>query len=228
MHISAKKNTGIASAYATRIDFCRVLRANIKPLYLLAFLLTANHAVAQECVIETVDAVMDEQRVFREWGTGWIKRTLIRTAISKVFAEEAGISSPRRTPTPTKEKTGEPSCGSSKAELEATIISVTSLPLLDRFVFVMSVLEGYSVRECSVLLNCSPTAVLEARIHALLMLPVLQTSDDSDPIRELHRSTASEATETLSPGGLGRKPQIDPAMPSRSLSYEDVAKITTT
>jgi len=38
---------------------------------------------------------------------------------------------------------------------------------LDRFVFVMSVLEGYADRECSALLGCTPAEVVEARIRAL-------------------------------------------------------------
>lgn len=178
MHNPKEKPTGIASAYATHIDFCRALQANIEPLYFLAFLLTANHEAAQQCFLETVHAVVDEQRVFTEWVKSWIKRALIKAAISKVFAEEAGVSSTKRVLTPSKERTGELSCRISKAEREATVISVTRLCQLDRFVFVMSVLEGYSIRECSLLLNCSPTIILDARTHALLMLPALQAFED--------------------------------------------------
>jgi len=41
---------------------------------------------------------------------------------------------------------------------------------LDRFVFVMSVLEGYADRECSALLGCTPAEVVEARIRALQVI----------------------------------------------------------
>src|SRR5258708_31900362 len=48
----------------------------------------------------------------------------------------------------------------------ASLKFVQELPPFDRFVFVMSVLERYSARECALLLDCSPTDVLPARIRA--------------------------------------------------------------
>jgi len=195
----AEEPTGISSAVATHVDFCQALQANIKPLYLLAFLLTTNHEAAEQCFFETVEVVMNERRVFREWVNSWIKRSLIKAAISKVFVEGDKISSSKRVLTPNKEQTDELSCRSYRAELEAAILSVTHLCSLDRFVFVMSILEDYSVRECALLLNCSLTAVLDARANALLMLPVFQGSEDSGLFRELHRSTPLETIEIYRP-----------------------------
>jgi len=44
---------------------------------------------------------------------------------------------------------------------------VLALADLDRFVFVMSVLEAYSEKECSLLLGCSPLEVHDALTRAL-------------------------------------------------------------
>ena len=38
---------------------------------------------------------------------------------------------------------------------------------LERFVFVMSILEGYSIPECSILLNCTKQEVTTAQARAL-------------------------------------------------------------
>jgi hypothetical protein len=52
-------------------------------------------------------------------------------------------------------------------------VAVTQLPLLERFVFVMSVLERYSTWDCSLLLGCSMKKVAQARQRALSGLPGL-------------------------------------------------------
>jgi DNA-directed RNA polymerase specialized sigma24 family protein len=45
--------------------------------------------------------------------------------------------------------------------------AVTKLGPLERFVFVMSVLERYSDRDCALLLGCNPNKVPQARKKAL-------------------------------------------------------------
>jgi DNA-directed RNA polymerase specialized sigma24 family protein len=42
---------------------------------------------------------------------------------------------------------------------------VMKLPIFDRFVFVMSVLEGYSDRDCALLLGCSCADVVDTRVR---------------------------------------------------------------
>jgi DNA-directed RNA polymerase specialized sigma24 family protein len=53
-----------------------------------------------------------------------------------------------------------------KAESDAALTPVLKLRAFERFVFVMSVLEGYSDQDCSILLGCSRRAVALARIRA--------------------------------------------------------------
>jgi DNA-directed RNA polymerase specialized sigma24 family protein len=138
--------------YATRPDYCRIFQEDMHPLYLLAFLLTTNHAGAEQCYVESMENVIKGNPVFKEWARSWIKRNVIQSAIRMVFCESTQLqdrdawheSPPRR-----------------------VIDTVTRLAPLMRFVFVMSVLESYSDRECSRLLNCTVQDVIDARSQAL-------------------------------------------------------------
>jgi hypothetical protein len=51
--------------------------------------------------------------------------------------------------------------------MPAGMAAVIELPAFERFAFVMSVLEGYSDRECSLLLDCSAADLIAARTRAL-------------------------------------------------------------
>jgi hypothetical protein len=66
---------------ANRPDFCKVLEQDLKPLYLFAFLLTANHKTAEQCFDATVEQALNEPAVFKDRVRSYIKRTLIRNAI---------------------------------------------------------------------------------------------------------------------------------------------------
>jgi hypothetical protein len=70
--------------YATRADFCAALERDLRPLYLLAFLLTANHEKAEQCFAMTVEEAQKEQTVFKDWTRSWIKRSLVRNAVRLV------------------------------------------------------------------------------------------------------------------------------------------------
>jgi len=153
------------AGYASRADFCELLERNLKPLYLLAFLLTANHKDAERCFSMTAQKCLGEQAVFKEWAQSWIKRSLIENVI--------GVVSPAS------------SCGCQKRyfwiaeqnepERNDEINAVTHLPHLERFVFVMSILEHYSDWECSVLLGCTTKQVAQSRMKGLCRLPGLLT-----------------------------------------------------
>jgi hypothetical protein len=49
---------------------------------------------------------------------------------------------------------------------DVSIKCLLEQPAFDRFVFVVSVLEGYSDRDCALLLDCSCADVMAARIRA--------------------------------------------------------------
>ncbi|MGC1435506.1 MAG: hypothetical protein WA847_06395, partial [Terriglobales bacterium] len=56
----------------------------MKPFYLLAFLLTANHQDAEKCFAAAVDQALEEPVVFKPWAESWVKRSLIRNAVGIV------------------------------------------------------------------------------------------------------------------------------------------------
>jgi DNA-directed RNA polymerase specialized sigma24 family protein len=146
--------------YAKHADFCAVFEIDMKRLYLLAFLLTADHKQAEQCFALTVEKAFKEQAVFKEWARPWVYRTLIEKAIEIV--------------SPVSNRPGEER-DPRTAQLQAThgqnkLNSVAKLDPLERFVFVMSVLERYSDRDCALLLGCNPNKVSQARRKALRRL----------------------------------------------------------
>jgi hypothetical protein len=68
--------------YAKRADFCEVRERDMQHLYLLAFLLTANHKEAEQCFTSTVEEAFKERAVFKDWVRPWVKRCLMKNANS--------------------------------------------------------------------------------------------------------------------------------------------------
>jgi hypothetical protein len=64
---------------------CKVFRRNTTQLYLLAFLLTANHQEAQACFVGAMDKAFAERNVFKGWEESWSKRCLIEHAIGAII-----------------------------------------------------------------------------------------------------------------------------------------------
>lgn len=159
--IRPRQDAQFQPAYATHSDFCEVLTADFKPLYLLAFLLTGSHADAERCFIATVEEALNAKCVFKGRERTWSKRCLMLNAIHRVFASpserEGKVDSWR-----------EPSDESDGSSVFDRVTRLT--PPLERFVFVMSVLERYSDHECALLLGRTRREVFEARIEALRQL----------------------------------------------------------
>jgi hypothetical protein len=68
------KTANFRADYAKHADFCEVFLRDMKPLYLLAFLLTANHKQAERCFASTLEEAFKKQAVFKEWARSWVKR----------------------------------------------------------------------------------------------------------------------------------------------------------
>ena len=143
--------------YAKRADLCELFEREMKSLYLLAFLLTANHQDAEKCFAAAVDEALEEPVVFKEWTESWAKRSLIRNAV--------GIVSPASTRSGGNRDLWDR--GEEEAPGDNEIDAVTQLAPLERFVFVMSILERYSIWDCSLMLGCSMKKIVQARMRAL-------------------------------------------------------------
>jgi DNA-directed RNA polymerase specialized sigma24 family protein len=144
---------GSRSQYAERQDFCDTLAREMKQFYLLAFLLTANHKEAEQCFASLVERGYKEN-VLKAWVGSWLRRCLIKEAIRIVFSRSAA-NEPQRNP-----------WSDTLGEIRDVVTAVTGLEALERFVFVMSMLEGYPTLDCSLLLNCKMGTVIELRAQA--------------------------------------------------------------
>jgi hypothetical protein len=147
------------SPYATRSDFCHIFEEKMNSLYLLSFLLTADHSKAKRCFVAGLDSAADSPPVFRDWANSWARRAIIQSAIRLAgFGSAAENGTWHVVPSDVRE-------GTLPTE-QPQIIAILELPALERFVFVLSVLEGYSIQECSLLLGCTRREAIAAQIRA--------------------------------------------------------------
>jgi DNA-directed RNA polymerase specialized sigma24 family protein len=142
-----------STLYATSDDFRRILSEEMDSLYLLALLLTADAGKAEQCFVAGIGDSVDGNPIFKEWARSWARRTIVLHAIRmmKPAQETRTIAA--------TEPVG--------LEIDPRLRAILNLGSLERFVFVMSVLEGYSYQDCSILLGCSQQTVVNARTWAL-------------------------------------------------------------
>jgi len=143
-----------ATEYATCKDFREVFTEDMAGLYLLAYLLTANAAKAEECFVSGLEDSLHGNQVFRQWARAWSKRAIIQSAV-RMMATELGANAAAE-PADTPEN--------------PLLALVMRWKPFERFVFVMSVLEGYSVRECSSLLGSRDQDVIATKSQVLQRL----------------------------------------------------------
>jgi DNA-directed RNA polymerase specialized sigma24 family protein len=147
--------------YANAEDFCQIFDKDMSSLYLLSLLLTGNHEKAEQCFVSGLENAVNRNRVFKEWARSWARRVIIQNALY-IMKPRPGVEIEALNSTSIEVNR--------KAELDE-IAAVLGLKPFDRFVFVMSVLEGYSEHDCSILLvGCSRRDVRAARIRALQQL----------------------------------------------------------
>lgn len=172
---SKKRLNGKArSDYATHSDFCAIFLQHLDRLYLLALILTGDELSAEKCFLDAFESCAQERLVFKESAVGWSRRSVIKNAIRLM------------SPVPTDPFRPHFSDNDSNLNLDqdASLNRVQELPPFDRFVFVISVRERYSDRECALLLGCSFTDILPARIRAFQQISRIEKS------YPVHRSAA--------------------------------------
>ena len=147
--------------YVTRDDFGQLFTENMDSLYFLAFLLTGDHEKAEQCFVAGLEDSLRSSHVFAGWAHLWAKQAVIKNAVDLVQPHPAS---------------GELALADASA-LEASLLSiqnayfevgdVVALEPFARFVFVLSVLEQYSQRECALLLGSSVREVRKVRVQAI-------------------------------------------------------------
>lgn len=145
-----------AREYATPGDFCAIFSADMDSLYSLALVLTRNHISAQQCFVAALNDCRFGSAVFSEWARPWSRRMVIKNAIRLLDPLLKDVDGE-----------AEPGSEAIAGQMDASTRLYLQARPFDRFVFVISVLEGFTVRECAALLGSSPREVEQARLRVL-------------------------------------------------------------
>jgi hypothetical protein len=149
-----------AASYATKSDFCKVFTEEMDSLYLLSLLLTADNDKAQQCFVSAMEECVEGIDVFTEWARLWARRTVVKNANRMIMpVPEHGYNSSIISVK-----------GPAMSGRNKFFAAVLALRAFERFVFVMSILEGQSDEDCRILLRCSRRDVMIARALALKRL----------------------------------------------------------
>ena len=145
--------------YATPEDLQQFFAIEMADLFRLSHLLTADAEEAESCLILAIRDCFDKSAVSKKWLHLWARRMVVRTAIRRVLGTENDIP-----------------CGTecdfhlqpSEFRTEALwdSVAILGLPGFDRLVFVICVLERYSILDCALLLRRSPKDVQDARVRS--------------------------------------------------------------
>jgi hypothetical protein len=152
MHFLGEKTT----LYPTVTHLLRTFHEEMHGLYLLSFLLTADHDKAEQCLVSAMGECMEGPGVFMDWARSWTRAAVIKHAILMIQPApehtDQSFTSLKRS--------AEPPEGNPFAE-------ILLLDAFERFVFVITILEEQSDDECSILLKCSRRDVMMARLLAI-------------------------------------------------------------
>ena len=154
------KTVGERGEYARTQDFFSVFECERVGLQRLALMLTANSEVVRGCLIRAFRECISSNSVSKEWARSWTRRVVIRNAISLVMSPEAESFG---------NKSDDADNGLFAFSHDDSLSAIAeckwilNLPELDRFVFVICVIERYSMYDCALLLDRSLRDINEAR-----------------------------------------------------------------
>jgi hypothetical protein len=175
-----QKYKNVSDEYATRSDFCRIYVGQMNSLFLLSQLLTADPHKAEQCFVLGFDDCINNNSVFKERATLWARRCIILHAIRLLC------------PRPSDEtELNETGLSQLIEELPEefreypNFARIVRLKSFERVVFIMSMLERYSVQECALLLGCFRRDVIDARTAAIRHLASLAIATEKQPERDV-------------------------------------------
>jgi hypothetical protein len=154
-----------ATPYPTVTDFLKTFNEEMHSLYLLSFLLTADHDKAEQCLVSAMGECVEGIGVLVDWARSWTRGAVLKHAIQMIMpvpehTDCVSVISRKRSVAPAENN---------------PFATIVLLDAFERFVFVMSILEGQSEEECANLLKCSRRDVMIARVLAIKR----QSSTDS-------------------------------------------------
>ena len=98
-----------ATPYPTVTDFLKTFNEEMHSLYLLAFLLTADHDKAEQCLVSAMGECVEGIGVFMEWARSWTRRAVLKRAIQMIMpapehADSVSLISLKRSAMPAAEQ----------------------------------------------------------------------------------------------------------------------------
>jgi DNA-directed RNA polymerase specialized sigma24 family protein len=156
-----------ATEYATCKDFQRIFEEEMPGFHLLAYLLTADEAKAEQCFVAGLDDSIHGNPVFKQWARSWSKRAIIQNAIKAMSPLARG-------------EVVKPAAAAQASDAPPLVSLVMQWPAFERFVFAMAVLEGYSIRECAAMLGCSDHEIIATKSRVLQWLGASQGAVSPD------------------------------------------------
>jgi hypothetical protein len=159
-HIKVREEQ--ANRYASREEFSAIFSEPLNELYQLSFLLTRGPAKAGRCLVSGFEDCVTGNRAFREWARSWAKPTIVQNAIRGLKPRPIHSNSPL--PETILRDIGQLwSVPGGHFAVDAGL----GREDFERFVFVLSVWEHYSERDCCLLLGYSAREIREAHGRAL-------------------------------------------------------------
>ncbi|MGB6132384.1 MAG: hypothetical protein WBG54_11425 [Acidobacteriaceae bacterium] len=138
-------------------------------LYLLSFLLTADKLLADQCFSDAMDDYVGSPgAVASDWARGPGRTGVIRRAVQLIRPQ------PKSAHSWSHVHGFRPLLSAAHQPFSA----ITSLGSFERFVFVLTVLEGYSTEECASLLECNNAEVGRGRDLAIRLTSALEIGEE--------------------------------------------------
>ena len=164
--------------YATAEDFQRLFAREMADLFCLSLHLTADAEKAESCLILAMKECLDNSTVSKEWAHIWARRMVIRNAIRLVLGAEKAI------PIDIYGEAGPDfhlQSGEFRMEELDNSLAILELPDFDRLVFVICVLERYSILDCALLLKRATKDVDDARVRAIYHIVTAEERNRNEP-----------------------------------------------
>jgi hypothetical protein len=137
-----------SAEYATEQDYCEIFHREMQSFYQLALMLTGSHARAEQSFADALSDCLGGTATFKPWALSRSRLAVIERAINNA----------------------EPKLREAPVGLSKQIEAILQLDVLDRFVYVLTVLEQYSVRDCAILLRRRVPEINAARLRAMVAI----------------------------------------------------------
>jgi hypothetical protein len=147
----------IATPYQSVTDYFKTFDEEMHSLYMLSFLLTADPDKAEQCLVSAMGECSEGIGVFTDWARSWTREAVLKHTIQMIMpvpehTDCVSLISLNRSAMPKEDN---------------PFAAILLLDAFERFVFVMSILEGQSDEECAKFLRCSRRDVMIARVLAV-------------------------------------------------------------